>query len=172
MANPAVVMAVTSVVSAVAQGISAEGQAKSDQLALENEKEQLLKQRGFLDEARDEELDLFRRETEELLGLQEVGFAKAGIAMEGSAIRVLRETARDAKEEEDKIMRQYDRYRSISEIKERSYSNQIAGVRYQRGLITPTSILGAVSGGARGFYTGRSLSRSKAPSKAPSKTIR
>ena len=161
MSAPAVVLATTAVASAVMQGISAEEQAKADQLALENEKEQLLKQREFLNEAKDEELDLFRRETEELLGLQEVGFAKAGVAMEGSAIRVLRETAEDAREEEQKIMRQYDRYRSISEIKERSYNSQISSIRHQRGLIVPTTILGAVSGGARGYYTGRSLTKQK-----------
>ena len=173
MADPAsIVLATTAVASSIMQGMSAEEQAKADQLALEGEKEQLLKQREFLDEARDEELDLFRKETQELLGLQEVGFAKAGVAMEGSAIKVLRETARDAREEEEKIMKQYDRYRSISEMKERSYNNQISSIRSQRALITPTSILGAVSGGARGFYTGRSLSRSKTSSKAPSKTIR
>ena len=65
MADPAsIVLATTAVASSIMQGMSAEEQAKADQLALEGEKEQLLKQREFLDEARDEELDLFRKETQ------------------------------------------------------------------------------------------------------------
>ena len=166
MSHPvAAVMAVTSVASAVMQGVSAEAQAKADQLALENEKEQLLQQRKFLAEARDEELDLFKRETNELLGLQTVGFAKSGVELSGSVVNVLNQTRLDALEEEERIYQQYDRYRSISEIKERSLSNQITSIRYQRGLITPTTMLGMVSGGTQGWYKGRSLTKSKSKKK-------
>ena len=76
-------------------------------------------------------------------------------------MNVLNQTRLDALEEEERIYQQYDRYRSISEIKERSLSNQITSIRYQRGLITPTTMLGMVSGGTQGWYKGRSLTKSK-----------
>ena len=161
MAHPvAAVMAVTSVASAVMQGVSAEAQAKADQLALENEKEQLLQQRKFLAEARDEELDLFKRETNELLGLQTVGFAKSGVELSGSVINVLNTTQLDALEEEERIYAQYNRARTMSDLRERSLSNQMTNIRYQKGLVPMTTFLGAAAGGTTSYYTGKKLIKS------------
>tara|TARA_R100000808_G_C2076463_1_gene101952 strand:- start:190 stop:693 length:504 start_codon:yes stop_codon:yes gene_type:complete len=165
MSAPAAFMAVASVGSAVMQGMASEAQAKADQLALEDEKKQLLQQRVFLNEARDEEIELFRRETQDLLGLQTVGFAKSGVDLSGSALQVLRETEMDALDEEEKIIRQYARYQTMSELKEQSLSNRITSIRRQRGLITPVAALSALTGGVKSYYTGRSLTRSKSKSK-------
>ena len=159
MSHPAVpaIMAITSVASAIMQGQAQSAQLDAETAALEHEKKQLLQQRIYLDEARDEELDLFRRETNELLGLQTVGFAKSGVELSGSVINVLNTTQLDALEEEERIYAQYNRARTMSDLRERSLSNQMTNIRYQKGLVPMTTFLGAAAGGTTSYYTGKKL---------------
>ena len=137
MSHPAVpaIMAITSVASAIMQGQAQSAQLDAETAALEHEKKQLLQQRIYLDEARDEELDLFRRETNELLGLQTVGFAKTGVELSGSVINVLNQTELDALEEEDRIIKEYDRARTLSQIESSNITGQIRGIGNQQGLM-------------------------------------
>tara|TARA_R110002074_G_scaffold237917_1_gene409920 strand:+ start:11545 stop:12039 length:495 start_codon:yes stop_codon:yes gene_type:complete len=143
--------------SAVFQGISAYQQAEAQEDALEHERKQLLQQRTFLDEAREEEIELFQKETQELLGLQSVGFAKAGVELSGSVLNVLNRTTLEAKEEEDKIYQQYSRYRTMSELKENAISSARSNISHQKGFILPTTVLGAAAGGTSSYYGTKKL---------------
>ena len=163
MSHPAVpaIMAITSVASAIMQGQAQSAQLDAEEAALEHEKKQLLQQRIYLDEARDEELDLFRRETKELLGLQTVGFAKTGVELSGSVINVLNQTELDAKEEEDRIYQQYARARTMNDLRRESMNSQLSNIDHQRSLIFPMAAAGALSGAATSWYTGRKLTKKK-----------
>ena len=137
-------------------------EASSEQLAaqksaLEKEEEYLAQQRVYLNEARDEELDLFRRETKELLGLQTVGFAKTGVELSGSVINVLNQTELDALEEEDRIIKEYDRARTLSQIESSNIRGQIRGIGNQQGLMPLMRGFGTIASGMTGYYTGRKL---------------
>ena len=147
---------------ASAAGTWLQYEASSEQLAaqksaLEKEEEYLAQQRVYLNEARDEELDLFRRETKELLGLQTVGFAKTGVELSGSVINVLNQTELDALEEEDRIIKEYDRARTLSQIESSNIRGQIRGIGNQQGLMPLMRGFGTVASGMTGYYTGRKL---------------
>ena len=159
MSHPAVpaIMAITSVASAIMQGQAQSAQLDAEEAALEHEKKQLLQQRIYLNEARDEELDLFRRETKELLGLQTVGFAKTGVELSGSVINVLNQTELDALEEEDRIIKEYDRARTLSQSESSNIRGQIRGIGNQQGLMPLMRGFGTVASGMTGYYTGRKL---------------
>ena len=147
---------------ASAAGTWLQYEASSEQLAaqksaLEKEEEYLEQQRVYLNEARDEELDLFRRETKELLGLQTVGFAKTGVELSGSVIKVLNQTELDALEEEDRIIKEYDRARTLSQIESSNIRGQIRGIGNQQGLMPLMRGFGTIASGMTGYYTGRKL---------------
>ena len=147
---------------ASAAGTWLQYEASSEQLAaqksaLEKEEEYLAQQRVYLNEARDEELDLFRRETKELLGLQTVGFAKTGVELSGSVINVLNQTELDALEEEDRIIKEYDRARTLSQIESSNIRGQIRGIGNQQGLMPLMRGFGTIASGRTGYYTGRKL---------------
>ena len=147
---------------ASAAGTWLQYEASSEQLAaqksaLEKEEEYLAQQRVYLNEARDEELDLFRRETKELLGLQTVGFAKTGVELSGSVIKVLNQTELDALEEEDRIIKEYDRARTLSQIESSNIRGQIRGIGNQQGLMPLMRGFGTIASGMTGYYTGRKL---------------
>ena len=147
---------------ASAAGTWLQYEASSEQLAaqksaLEKEEEYLAQQRVYLNEARDEELDLFRRETKELLGLQTVGFAKTGVELSGSVINVLNQTELDALEEEDRIIKEYDRARTLSQIESSNIRCQIRGIGNQQGLMPLMRGFGTIASGMTGYYTGRKL---------------
>ncbi len=147
---------------ASAAGTWLQYEASSEQLAaqksaLEKEEEYLAQQRVYLNEARDEELDLFRRETKELLGLQTVGFAKTGVELSGSVINVLNQTELDALEEEDRIIKEYDRARTLSQIESSNIRGQIRGIGNQQGLMPLMRGFGTIASGMTGYYTGRKL---------------
>ena len=147
---------------ASAAGTWLQYEASSEQLAaqksaLEKEEEYLAQQRVYLNEARDEELDLFRRETKELIGLQTVGFAKTGVELSGSVINVLNQTELDALEEEDRIIKEYDRARTLSQIESSNIRGQIRGIGNQQGLMPLMRGFGTIASGMTGYYTGRKL---------------
>ena len=155
MADPvSITMATAAVASAVMQGQAQTAQLEAQEAALEDEKKYLAQQREFLEEARGEELELFQEQTRELLGVQEVSFARAGIEMSGSALRVLRETAEDAIDEERRINKQFDQYRTMSEMKADSLNRQIRGTREMQSTIPLTTAVSALSGGLGGFAKG------------------
>lgn len=154
MSAAPVIMATTAVASAIMQGQAQTAQLEAQEAALEDEKKYLAQQREFLEEARGEELELFQEQTRELLGVQEVSFARAGIEMSGSALRVLRETAEDAIDEERRINKQFDQYRTMSEMKADSLSRQIRGTREMQSTIPLTTAVSALSGGLSGFAKG------------------
>ena len=158
MFAPAVVLATTAVASAVMQGQAQTAQLEAQESALEEEKKYLAQQRVFLEEAKEEELDLFREQTRELLGVQEVSFARAGIEMSGSALRILRETSEDALAEEGRITKQYAQYRTLSEMKADAINRQKTSISNMKGLIPMTTALSAVTGGTTGWYTGKKIS--------------
>jgi|21_taG_2_1085346.scaffolds.fasta_scaffold00446_13 hypothetical protein len=161
MSHPAVpvVMAITSFASAIMQGQAQEEMLDAQESALQDEKKYLAQQRVFLEEARGEELELFQEQTRELLGVQEVSFARAGIEMSGSALRVLRETAEDAIDEERRINRQFDQYRTMSEMKADSLNRQIGGIREMRSTIPLTTGVSAIAGGLGGYAAGSRISK-------------
>tara|TARA_R100000458_G_scaffold52849_1_gene54656 strand:- start:800 stop:1285 length:486 start_codon:yes stop_codon:yes gene_type:complete len=148
------VMAAVSAASAVAQGVAQQDMLEAQQAGFEDEKEYLAQQREFLNEARDEELELFQEQTRELLGVQEVSFAKAGVEMSGSALKVLRETAQDAFDEESRIMRQYARYRTMSEMKSDSINRQKQAISNQQSALPAMTSVSALASGATGWYQG------------------
>lgn len=159
MAEPAsIVMATTAVASAFMQGQAQSEMLDAQESALEEEKKYLAQQRVFLEEAKEEELDLFREQTRELLGVQEVSFARAGIEMSGSALRILRETSEDAIAEEGRITKQYAQYRTLSEMKADAINRQKTSISNQKGLIPMTTALGAATGAATGWYMGKKIS--------------
>ena len=155
-ATPAV-LAATTIASAIMQGETTDAQLSAQKKSLEHERQQLLEQRNFLNEARDEEIDLFRREPQELLGLQTVGFAKAGVELSGSAINVFNQTQQDALEEEERIFAQYNRARTINELNEQGVSAGIDSVKYQKQLVPYTTLLSGATGAVTGYYTGQKL---------------
>ena len=157
MSIPGAVLAATAVTSSILQGQAQTAQLEAQQAALEDEKKYLDQQRAFLDEARDEELDLFQKDTAELLGVQEVSFAKAGVEMSGSALRVLRETAQDALEEEDRITQQYSQYRTLSDMKMDSIGRQKQAISNQQSAIPLMTGLSALVGGTTGYYRGKMI---------------
>ena len=156
MSAPAV-MAVASAAGTWLQYEASSEQLAAQKSALEKEEEYLAQQRVYLNEARDEELDLFRRETKELLGLQTVGFAKTGVELSGSVINVLNQTELDALEEEDRIIKEYDRARTLSQIESSNIRGQIRGIGNQQGLMPLMRGFGTVASGMTGYYTGRKL---------------
>ena len=167
MADPVTatwVMVGSSIASSIAQGMSAEQQLKAQQKAMDSELAYLAQQREYLNESRDEELDLFRRETKDLLGLQTVGFAKSGVELSGSVLNVLNTTELDAKEEEERIYRQYARARTLSELESAGVRAQKHEISRQRDMVFWTSLLGGASGATTSYYRGRQLTRK--PSKA------
>ena len=157
MSIPGAVLAATAVTSSILQGQAQTAQLEAQQAALEDEKKYLDQQRAFLDEARDEELDLFQKDTAELLGVQEVSFAKAGVEMSGSALRVLRETAQEAQEEEGRIINQYAHYKTMNEMKRDAANRQISNIGTQKSGIPLLTGISAISGAATGYYTGKKL---------------
>ena len=163
MSHPAVpvVMAVSSLVSSYMQGEATKAQLDAEQAALEDEEKQLVQQRIYLNESRDEEIDLFRRETQELLGLQTVGFAKTGVELSGSVLNVLNNTQLDALEEEDRIYREYAKARTMSYLRSQSIKNQMGHISSQRGLVDSLTFVGGLSGAATSYYTGRRLTSKK-----------
>ena len=151
------IIAATSTAAAVMQGLSQQEMLEAQQAGFEDEKAYLAQQRVFLDEARDEELELFQQETTELLGMQEVTFEKAGIEMSGSAIKILNETHEEAVEEEGRIMRQYAQYRTMSEMKSAAADRQIGNIGSQLSSLPALTAVSALSSAASGFYTGSKM---------------
>ena len=157
MSVPGAVLAATAVTSSILQGVSQSQQLEAHQAALDDERKYLAQQREFLDEAKDEELELFQEQTKELLGGQEVSFAKAGVEMSGSALRVLRETAQDALEEEDRITQQYSQYRTLSDMKMDSIGRQKQAISNQQSALPLMTGLSALVGGTTGYYRGKMI---------------
>lgn len=159
MVAPAVpyVMAAASVGSAILQGQAQDAQLSAQQAALKDEQKYLAQQREFLEESRQEELELFQEQTRELIGVQEVSFARAGIEMSGSALRVVRETAQDAFDEEQRINKQFDQYRTLSDMKSDSINRQISSISSQKGMIPLLTGVSALSGGLGSFYSGQKI---------------
>jgi hypothetical protein len=157
MGAPAAFMAVASATSTYLQYQASQQELSAQKDALENEREYLAQQRVYLNEARDEEIDLFRRETKEILGLQTVGFAKSGVDLSGSASLVLNRTLLEAHEEEERILREYERARTLNEIEQRGVRSKISGVRNQQGLIPLLQGVGTFTSGLTGAYKGSKL---------------
>jgi len=152
-AYAAVASAAIAVTGSVLQGIAADKQLAAEAGALGDEYRQLQEDKEFLASSREEEIELFQKETQELLGLQSVGFAKAGVEMSGSVLNVLNRTMLEAEEEESRILQEHAREASLHELRMRNTRREIGAVRDQRMMQPFTTILGAGASGVSTYYT-------------------
>jgi ABC-type Fe3+-citrate transport system substrate-binding protein len=158
-AYAAIASAAVAVTGSVLQGIAADKQLAAEAGALGDEYKQLQEDKEFLASSREEEIELFQKETQELLGLQSVGFAKAGVEMSGSVLNVLNRTMLEAEEEESRILQEHAREASLHELRMRNTRREIGAVRDQRMMGPITTILGAGASGASSYYTAKKLGK-------------
>jgi hypothetical protein len=159
MAWAPIAAAAVAATSAVFQGIATNQKLDADRSALDREEEYLEKQREFLLETRDEEIDLFREETSELLGLQEVGYARSGFDLSGSVTTVLSRTLLEAKEEETRIYRQYEREREMSYERTKDIYGRKSAISSAQGMLPISTLLGAGASGVSGYVGGTKLKK-------------
>ena len=159
MAWAPIAAAAVSATSAVFQGIATNQKLDADRSALDREEEYLKKQREFLLESRDEEIDLFREETSELLGLQEVGYARSGFDLSGSVTTVLSRTLLEAKEEETRIYRQYEREREMSYERTKGIYGRKSAISSAQGMLPISTLLGVGAGAVSGYAGGTELKK-------------
>jgi len=154
-AYAAIAAAAVAATGSALQGIAANKQLAAEAGALGDEYKQLQEDKEFLASSREEEIELFQKETQELLGLQSVGFAKAGVEMSGSVLNVLNRTMLEAEEEESRILQEHAREASLHELRMRNTRREIGAVRDQRMMGPITTILGAGASGMSSYYTAK-----------------